>query len=191
MTPEINPADAPIGVAVLLHPHPDYGGNRHHPFVDGLYRRLPEGSVSALRFDFSTGDMESARGETRQAVAAAKERGPDMPVVLVGYSFGAAAAAGVAGEPIVAWFLLAPPAVLLGDATIGDQPGPKAIHVPERDQYSAPSVTSAAVADWVNTTVSVVPGADHFLGVVGPIVDSAFDWVVEVLRNQRVGLDPR
>jgi uncharacterized protein len=191
MTPEINPADDPIGVAVLLHPHPDFGGNRHHPFVEGLYRRLPEGSVSALRFDFSTGDMESARGETGQAVAVAEERWPGTPVVLVGYSFGAAAAAGVAGGPVAAWFLLAPPAVMLGDATIGDRPGPKAIHVPERDQYSAPSVVSAAVADWVDTTVSVVPGADHFLGVVGPVVDSAFDWVVEVHRSLKAGPDLR
>lgn len=181
VNPEINPAEDPIGIAILLHPHPDYGGNRHHPFIDGLHRRLPGSGVSTVRFDFTSGDVTAARREALEAVEAAGAHWPGKPVVLVGYSFGAATAAGVSAASVAGWFLLAPPEVMLADATIGDMAGPKSVHVPERDQYSSPAAVRAAVAGWTETTVSVVPGVDHFLGAVEPMVVVAAEWVVDCL----------
>jgi hypothetical protein len=39
---------------------------------------------------------------------------------------------------------------------------------------------AASVAEWVATTITVVPDADHFLGAVGPIVAGALHWVATV-----------
>ena len=36
--------------------------------------------------------------------------------------------------------------------------------MPEHDQYDPPDRVRATTASWANTTVAVLPGADHFLG---------------------------
>ncbi|MDE3203270.1 MAG: hypothetical protein KGQ66_03495 [Acidobacteriota bacterium] len=177
MTPDIEAVDDAVAVAVLLHPHPSYGGNRHHPFIDGLYRRLPALSVPTVRFDFNTSEMAGARAQTAEVVRQAGHRWPGVPVMLMGYSFGAAVAAGTGEAPVGAWFLLAPPAVMLADSTIGLRPGTKAVVVPEFDQYSTPALTAEAVSGWSDTEVSVLAGCDHFLGTVTPAVDLAAAWV--------------
>ncbi len=177
MTTDIQAVDHAAAVAVLLHPHPSYGGNRHHPFVDGLYRRLPALSVATVRFDFATAEMAEARAQAAEVVRQAGHRWPGVPVVLMGYSFGAAAAAGIGEAPVEAWFLLAPPAVMLADSTIGPQPGAKAVVVPELDHYSTPALVADAVSGWSDTEVSVLAGCDHFLGAVTPAVDLAAAWV--------------
>jgi hypothetical protein len=179
---DINPAaDVAHAVAVLLHPHPDFGGNRWHPFIDGLFRRLPEIGATAVRFDFSTSDIAGARGEVSSAI---DESSSDLPVVLIGYSFGAGVAASVDDDRIAGWYLLAPPAVMLTNGLIGEDPRPKRIVQPERDQFSSPGVVASAVADWRATTVQIAPAADHFLtGQVAPIVTAAIDWVTGLLET--------
>jgi alpha/beta superfamily hydrolase len=177
---DINPAAEAKATAVLLHPHPDYGGNRWHPFIDGLFRRLPNVGTEAVRFDFSTSDGPGARGEAVAAIARSSATG--LPVVLVGYSFGAGIAAGIDEASIVGWYLLAPPAAMLTDAAIGHDSRPKRIVLPERDQFSAPEVVATEVANWPATSVEIVPGADHFLGShVEPIVEGAIGWIASLL----------
>jgi alpha/beta superfamily hydrolase len=170
--------DHPLAIAVLLHPHPHYGGNRFHPFVDGLYRRLPAAGVGAARFDFGSADADTARAEVVEAIDEAERRAPDTPIVVAGYSFGAGVAAHVDDARIVGWFLLAPQVTALESASIGADPRPKAIVVPEHDQYSPPADVDRAVAGWTATTVTVLDDADHFLGVmVSEIVDRALEWI--------------
>jgi alpha/beta superfamily hydrolase len=177
---DVNPASGAKAVAVLLHPHPDYGGDRWHPFIDGMFRRLPAIGAEAVRFDFSTSDVPAARSQAVAAVA--RSSGTGLPVVLVGYSFGAGIAAGVDEASIAGWYLLAPPAPMLADAAIGQDPRPKRIVVPERDQFSPPEVVATAVADWPATSVEMAPGADHFLGgQVESIVAAALGWVASLL----------
>jgi hypothetical protein len=50
-----------------------------------------------------------------------------------------------------------------GQAPAAADPRPKALAVPELDQFSPPDVARRAVAGWRSTTVEVIPGADHFL----------------------------
>jgi alpha/beta superfamily hydrolase len=158
----------------LLHPHPDYGGNRFNIVVEALYRALPPAGVSALRFDFSSSDLAVAAGE----VVAVVEEG-SSPVVLVGYSFGADVATTVADDRVAGWFLIAPPLVDPGaDRAIAGDPRPKAIAVPEHDQFSPPGRTRHLTESWTNTTVTDVPGADHFLaGQTGLVVDQVVAWL--------------
>jgi uncharacterized protein len=180
--PDINAGEDTGGIGVLLHPHPDYGGDRFHPFIEGMFRRLPEVGLAALRFDFSSADPLTAHHEVVLAIDTAAATWPGLPVVLAGYSFGAGIAAGVADARVGGWYLLAPPSGALRDAVIRLDPRPKAIAVPEYDQFSPPAVIAKQVAGWVATTVTVVPDADHFLGAVNDIVANALNWVATVSR---------
>jgi alpha/beta superfamily hydrolase len=174
---ESRAADASAFV-VLLHPHPNYGGNRFHPFIDGMFRRLPGVSVNAIRFDFSSADDVRAHKEVLAAIDQGADRWPALPAILVGYSFGAGIAAAVEDDRISGWYLLAPPLVMLAKATIGEVPRPKALVIPEYDQFSPPDAVAEEVADWQPpTTVTTAPGADHFLGLVDPVVQAALTWI--------------
>ena len=121
--------DGAAATAVLLHPHPDYGGDRYHPVIDALYRGLP---VSTLRFDFGSSDFEAAHAETREAIGLA----PSSSVVLIGYSFGASVALGVDDPAVLGWFVVAPRS--------GGPPGPtpRRVATPARSMCSSPSSTS-------------------------------------------------
>jgi len=174
---DVNTAHEARALAVLLHPHPDFGGNRFHPFIEGLFRRLPESGVTAIRFDFSSAEPSAAHGEVLAAIDEGSARWPQRPIVLAGYSFGAGVAAGVGDERIVGWYLLAPQAPILSAAPLGPDPRPKGIAVPEFDQFSPPAAIREVVGGWENTTVTTVANADHFLGAVSPIVDGALRWI--------------
>jgi len=179
----MNTASEAHGFAVLLHPHPHFGGDRFHPFIEALFRRLPDIAVSAVRFDFSSAEPAAARKEVMAVLDEGAGRWPALPPILVGYSFGAGIAAGIGDERIAAWYLLAPPSAMLSSTTIGNDPRPKSVVVPEHDQFSPPAAVAHVVAGWDNTTFTTVPSADHFLGAVQPIVDSALHWIDRTISH--------
>ncbi|HKQ62956.1 MAG TPA: alpha/beta fold hydrolase [Candidatus Polarisedimenticolaceae bacterium] len=86
--------------AVVAHPHPLYGGTMHNPVVFHSERALHRLGLSTLRFNFrgvgaSAGPHDDGRGEVEDfaaAVAALRRLAPDVPLLAVGYSFGAACA---------------------------------------------------------------------------------------------------
>jgi alpha/beta superfamily hydrolase len=178
---ETNTTEDARALAVLLHPHPDFGGNRFHPFIDGLFRRLPDIGVTAIRFDFSSSEPSLAHDEVVTAIDEGSTRWPQCPFVLVGYSFGAGVAACTADERIAGWYLLAPQVASLSDAPIGHDPRPKGIAVPEFDQFSPPVAVEQAVSGWEGAAVTTVPNADHFLGAVSGVVEGALRWIDALL----------
>ena len=96
MALEINTADGPRGVTVLLHPHPHFGGNRFHPFIEGLFRRLPDIAVNAIRFDFTSAEPSAA---SQQVVAALDEGAAPWPELPPSWS---ATPSGPASRPVSA-----------------------------------------------------------------------------------------
>ncbi len=84
-------------VAVLTHPHPRFGGDMDNLVPATLARVLPEHGIATVRFNFrGTGRSTGQHGDgvaeiedVRAAVGAATEQFPGVPVVAVGYSFGA------------------------------------------------------------------------------------------------------
>lgn len=55
-------------------------------------------------------------------------------------------------------------------------PRPKVMAVPEHDQFRDPLSVRGIVTSWHNTSLVVVPGADHFLiGRTDRVVDLALD----------------
>jgi alpha/beta superfamily hydrolase len=180
MVVDINDAEAPSAFALLLHPHPNYGGDRFHPLIDTLFTRLPGVSMSAIRFDFSTAGTAEARDEVIAVINLGAERWPELSAIVAGYSFGAGIAATVDDQRIAGWYLVAPPSAMLVDAPIGDDPRPKAVVVPEYDQFSPPRTVEHLIGGWRSTTMSILADTDHFLGVNEPVVDQALSWITSI-----------
>lgn len=163
------PDDSSIGLVVVAHPHPLYGGNMWNPVVDTVCRAAVGAGWTAVRFDFrgvgdSGGRHDGGSGERLDVEAVvdhATTLEPTARVVLAGYSFGAITALGVLHERLERWLAIAPP---LGDenpaASVDRRP--KHLLVPAHDQFCPPDRAERASA-WVATEVAVIPAADHFL----------------------------
>jgi alpha/beta superfamily hydrolase len=171
-------ADDPWAGAVLLHPHPEMGGDRYNHVVSALFDALPEAGVSALRFDFSGSELEVAVADTISAL----DRMTAEPRFLVGYSFGGGVAATVTDERIDGWYLIAP-ALTMFEPAIGDDPRPKRIVAGEDDHFFSPARLEVATTDWVATERSIVSGADHmFVGHTDEVVKECLGWLKRVAR---------
>ena len=165
------PPDATTAV-LLAHPHPQQGGSMRSLVTSELFRTLPAAGLAVLRFNFrGVGGSQGSHGggvdERLDIVAgldALSTQLPHLPLVLCGWSFGADVSLTVVDERIAGWFLIAPPLRIVSfDAMIAaSDPRPKHLAVPEHDQFRLPDSAREATADWVNTTIEVVAGADHF-----------------------------
>lgn len=84
-------------VAVVCHPHPQYGGTMNNKVVFRAGRALQRLGMAVLRFNFrgvgkSTGSYDFGHGEKDDVTAAIEylhQQYPQAEVVLAGYSFGA------------------------------------------------------------------------------------------------------
>ena len=95
------PADVePVGAVVVCHPHPQHGGTMHNKVAHTLARAFVRMGFAALRFNFrgteqSEGEFDDAVGELDDALAAIdwmRQKYPDKPLWVAGFSFGAAVA---------------------------------------------------------------------------------------------------
>jgi alpha/beta superfamily hydrolase len=161
----------PRGAAVLCHPHPLYGGDRHHPLLTRLADRLAAAGVAAIRFDFRGGgasDGTHSRGiDERLDVVAAIDAAADVtdgPIWVMGYSFGAAVSLGVADPRTAGWVAVAPPLAMLPGTPLAATDD-RLVHllVPRHDQYSPPDAVAPIAATWAATELVVIESADHFL----------------------------
>jgi uncharacterized protein len=166
--------------AVLVHPHPHMGGDRFNHVIDAVYRTLPSAGVSVARFDLSSADAREARSETLTTVdtIAAGQ------VVLVGYSFGADVALGIDDPRVVGWFAVAPPLRLEDFDAVAMDVRPKALLIPQHDQFSPPDRVAALTGTWLKTTRTTLDGADHFLVGHGADVAKAVQtWVLRLSED--------
>jgi alpha/beta superfamily hydrolase len=155
--------DAPHAAAIICHPHPQYGGNRHNNVVQALFDALPAAGVATLRFDFRA-DFDDGRGEQLDAIAALdalQSRLADLQLVAIGYSFGAAIVCALDDARITTKVLIAPP--LAAMSTVRGMDVPTLVLTPAHDQFSAPDATEAIISDWPQTTHETIASADHFL----------------------------
>jgi alpha/beta superfamily hydrolase len=176
------PTTARLG-AIICHPHPQYGGNRHNNVVSALFRALPATGVAALRFDFRS-EFTGGAGERLDALAAidvVSATLPDVPIVALGYSFGAMIALGLEDDRITALGLIAPPLAMSPD--IGAPGVPTLVLTPAHDQFSAPSASGPIVVGWAeHSHVSIehrtIEMADHSLvGCTDAVADEVVTWL--------------
>jgi alpha/beta superfamily hydrolase len=89
--------DGPIEAALVCHPHPRHGGTMHNKVVYRIARGLRKNGCAVLRFNYrgvnlSEGEYGHGAGETEDAracLAWMRERYPELPYTLAGFSFGA------------------------------------------------------------------------------------------------------
>jgi alpha/beta superfamily hydrolase len=186
---------SPRAAAVVCHPHPAYGGDRHNNVVDALFRTLTARGVAALRFDFRRAGRGPAAGEgvaERADVVAAIHRlaaavDLDVPLYLVGYSFGADVALAVGDDRHAGWAVVAPPFRFAAPACPRDgDERPVLVVAAEHDQFAPPSWAERETAGWPDVTVEAAPMADHFLaGATGDVARTVADWVLARAAERR------
>ncbi len=180
------PAGAPVGVAVLCHPHPLHGGTLDNKVVQTLARAAVQLGRVALRFNFrgvgaSAGRWDEGRGEVDDVLAVvAACRDPAHPL---GLSAGAADPGAAAGDLTLGGFSFGAAMAARAAARLAEQGAPAArllLIGPAVANFPAPAVSQptvvihgeaddvvplAAVLDWARPQalpVTVIPGAGHF-----------------------------
>lgn len=166
------PEGEPRGVALVAHPHPLYGGTMENKVAQTLARTFVTLGYAAARFNFrGVGESEGVHDEGRGEVddmavmyAHMREKYPNLPITLTGFSFGTFVQAQFAlrlaaeGQP-------AERLVLVGTAA-GKWPMPQVpedtilIHGELDD-----TITLKEVFEWarpLDLPVTVITGADHF-----------------------------
>jgi hypothetical protein len=161
------PDRAPRGIALVAHPHPLYGGTLDNKVVQTLAKTFVELGYVSLRPNFrgvggSEGEHDEGHGETDDLLRVVAQAGRDfgdLPLVLAGFSFGAAVQTQVAQRTRTERVVLVGPAV--GRFPTESVPPDTIVIHGERDE----TVPLAKVLDWArpqDLPVVVIPGADHF-----------------------------
>lgn len=180
--PAVDLFDAPLGTAVIAHPHPLHGGAMTNKVVQTIASACVQCGWRALRFNFrgvgdSAGQFDHGQGEVQDMLAAIAQAAPDQPLVLAGFSFGAHVAshalAALHTQRTVAAVVLAGTAA----SRFAVAPVPADLHAQtlvlhgEQDDV----VPLASVMDWARPQglpVTVVPGGEHFFHGKLPLLKS-------------------
>jgi uncharacterized protein len=163
------PNSTPRGVAVVCHPHPQFGGTLDNKVVQTLARAFVQLGYTSVRFNFrgvgaSAGAWDQGRGEIEDALAVVKaHRSRGQAMVLAGFSFGgyvaSQAATRLLGADSAQRLVLVGPAVQ--NFTVAPVPADTLVVHGEVDDV----VPLLAVFDWArpqNLPITVLPGAGHF-----------------------------
>lgn len=175
------PAGSPRAAAVVCHPHPEYGGDMDNPVVTAIADVLAADGVATLRFNFGgVGRSEGAYGggpaevqDVHAAVGALAGELPDVPLSIVGYSFGSwvGAQAAAEGAPVRSVVAVAPP-VAFFDWSFATAVGSLFVVVGDRDQFCPLSRLA------LRAERTILPGADHFFaGRYGEVAAAVRDFL--------------
>lgn len=165
-------------VAVVLHPHPLYGGTMNNKIVYHLYQSFARAGFSVLRFNFrgvgrSLGKFDDGIGELMDAASGldwVQQQNPNASHCwIAGFSFGAWIALQLLmRRPEIEGFVgISPPANMYDFGFLSPCPAHGLILQGDRDDI----VQEAAVAQLVsklsaqkglNAEYKVIPKADHY-----------------------------
>ncbi len=163
----------PRGAALCCHPHPLYGGTMNNRVIYRAAKGAAEAGCAALRFNFrgvgaSTGSYSQGAGERKDVAALLdwlRNEYPNLPLALIGFSFGAWVGLQVAcHDPRVQTLIgLGVPLKSYDFEFLIDNEKPSLYIVGTRDEF-CPRNQMELLARRLppNSAVSWVEGADHF-----------------------------
>jgi hypothetical protein len=183
------PPGEPQGAALLCHAHPLHGGTMHFRLLFRTAKILQNEGCAVLRFQFrgvgrSAGEFDFGRGEAEDARAALEflaGRYPGAPVVLGGFSFGAAVAlrVGIPDPRVSALVLMGLPVGVIDSPR--ENPGKKPVLFiqGEVDEFGPKrSIEEFARSFEGPVELAIVSGAGHlFEGQVGAVESALAAWV--------------
>ncbi|MGI3746513.1 MAG: alpha/beta hydrolase [Janthinobacterium lividum] len=150
--------DKAKGIALICHPNPVQGGTMLNKVISTLQRTARDAGLITLRFNYrgvgaSAGSSDMGEGEVDDAQAAAKwlrDKHPDLPMTLFGFSFGGFVAATLGGrleaegETLKHLFMVAPAVMRIANVDALPQKGALTIIQPDTDEVVEPQL----VYDW-------------------------------------------
>jgi uncharacterized protein len=184
------PSEPAARVALVLHPHPLYGGTMHNKVVYRVAKALEAAGIVTLRFNFrgvegSSGMYDDGRGEVDDARTALEWLLAQQPsasdVLFAGFSFGASVALrfGCADARVGRIIAIGTPGRWLSSAALGTCAKTIDLIHGALDDVAPLADVEALLAEArrsAPTTLHVVAGAGHFfdgqLDALGEIVSS-------------------
>jgi uncharacterized protein len=177
------PVDARKVMAILSHPHPQYGGNFNDAVLATAAAVLQEHQISTLRFNFrgvgaSAGSFDGvAEAQDLLAVSAGSaEAYPAHEIWWIGYSFGAAMTLrALTGQQPKRSLLIAPPNKAMQIPQLATVP-PADISAIAGDQDNYVDAEGLKQSLGINT--KLITGADHFFsGQHHQLAEAISDWI--------------
>jgi alpha/beta superfamily hydrolase len=165
-------ADPARALAVVAHPHPAHGGTLHNPVVFHCDRELNRLGLTTLRFNFrGVGESEGAydRGEGEVDDVAASVSwlaglSRNLPLLVVGYSFGAWCASrhAIDNPRVAAMIAIGMPVEHYDFALLGDFRRPvSAVHGADDELASPHEVRAILRGLQPEGELRIVDGATH------------------------------
>jgi alpha/beta superfamily hydrolase len=163
--------------AVVCHPHPLFGGTLHNKVVFHAMKGLNSFGFPVLRFNFrgtglSQGEHDHGRGETDDVRTALNwlDREFHLPIVLAGFSFGAAIGLAAAAEDgrVDSLIGLGLPVAPVDERQydfecLRSSPKPKLFVSGSRDQYGPRASLEKMVESFAEPKMLIfIDSADHF-----------------------------
>ena len=164
--------DAARGTAAITHPHPQFGGDMDNPVVRTIESAFRAAGFTTLRFNFrgtgqSGGQFDGGDGEqedVRACLDYLKHRF-DLPVFLIGYSFGAWVNARLmaGGYRVGEHILVSPPVAFIPFTDISSIPYTRLVITGELDAISPPGEVRGMMSRCCPSSIlDVIPAGDHF-----------------------------
>jgi alpha/beta superfamily hydrolase len=188
---------------VLCHPHPDMGGTMNAPLLLALRDGFLAEGWAVLRFNFrgvGTSSGERSEGiqevaDAEAAVAWARREWPDVPVAIVGWSFGAGVAIRAAerDDSLEACVAIAPPVEGRPRVTAGLPPATELdLGVPllfvcaGHDEVTPPEPCRRWIRNVEYADLLEIPAANHFFwGRYEQLASRVNEWLAQRFRAQR------
>lgn len=186
----------PAAVAVVCHPHPQFGGTMTNKVVHSLAKAFNEAGAPAVRFNYrgvgaSTGAYDEGNGEAADALAVldwAAQRWPGARLWVGGFSFGGSVAIRAAAARDVTRLVSVAPAIRR--VSVDDNALPRCpwlIVQGDRDELVDP----ADIQRWAESLaesprVALLSGVEHFFhGRLNDLRQVVSSWLIELAQLER------
>lgn len=193
-------------LAIILHPHPQYGGTMNNRLVHLMFHMFARRGFSTLRFNFrgvgrSQGVFDHGQGELRDAAAALdwmQTHNPNSPIAWCGgFSFGAWIAMQLLmRRPEIQGFICAGlPANMYDFSFLAPCPSSGLIIHGDADKVAPPKDVQGLVdklhtQKGITITQKTIPGANHFFSNDAELlIEECSDYLDRRLRGELA--DPR